>query len=245
MKRFIIFLVISLFLIIGSALPLYEIAREKIIDNKLSSRYLLEHAYVEEPGFPRIIDVNEMIINGMKLEIVEEQTGKKAPLTRWDEKEGVPPGNIVNLHILLDGEPITSPSEISLSNRQRGSKFFSWLDIVTVKDYAEGQEYIKIVQRLTNDEKLDEDRQWKIISINEVGHVTEEIISYKTRSEHPLGVKLIHFTNTALVAFGYHSDILQGYPSLLFPIIYPFITGIIGLIGIIFTTIKLYSKRQD
>lgn len=245
MKRLLTLLLISFILLVVSAFPLYKISREIIIDNNLSSRYLIEHAYVDESGFPSIIDVNEITIDGIELEIVEEQTEKKAPLTRWDEEEGVPPGNIVDVHILLNGESITTPSEIRLSNRNRGSKFFSWLDIVTVKDYAQDKKYIKIVQRLSDDDALDDDRKWKIISIDEKGDVTEEKMSYETRSENPLGVKLIHFTNTALIAFGYYSDITQGYPSLLFPIVYPFATGLLGFVGILFSIFKVGQKRKS
>lgn len=211
------------------------------IEGNVSSRYLIEHAYVDESGFHRIIDDNKITVNGEKIEIIEEATDKKAPLTQWDEDEGVPMGDIVKIHLLLNGESITTPSEIWLSNRNRGSRYFSWLDIITVKDYATEKSFIKIIQRLTGDNEL-ENRQWKIITIDEEGDVIEERINYPSQNIKPLNVELIHFSNTALISFGYYSDITKGYPNLIFSLIYPFVSGIIGLIGVIITSVKIRQK---
>src|SRR5699024_463350 len=123
---------------------------------------------------------------------VEELTGKKAPLTTFDKDENVPPGDIVNIHLLVNGTLVSEPSEIWLSNRDRGSKYFSWLDIVTVKDFRNGESFVKIIQRISDDDEMDY-REWKIVSIDSRGDVTEEKINYGTRSENPLAVKLINF----------------------------------------------------
>lgn len=152
-----------------------------------------------------------------------------------------PPGDIVNIHLLVNDELVSEPSEIWLSNRDRGSRYFSWIDILTMKDYATGETFIKIVQRLSDDLEMDE-REWKIISINAEGEVTEEKISYSRKNNNPLAVKLINFSNTSLMSLGYYSDITQGYPSLIFPIVFPYITSIIGAIGTIFS-IKKYAVR--
>lgn len=245
MKRYATLLVISFLLFAISSIPLFQIVRELKIDADISSRYAVEHADIDESGFRQIIDKNKITIEGVEVDIVEESTGKKAPLTTFDRDENVPAGDIVNIYLLVNGELASEPSEIWLSNRNRGSKYFSWLDIVTVKDYRTGELFVKIIQRLSDDDEM-EHREWKIISIDSVtGEFTEEKINYKTRSENPLAVKLINFSNTALMSLGYRSDIMQGYPSLIFPIIYPFITGLLGLIGIILLSIKMLEKRRD
>lgn len=74
------------------------------------------------------------------------------------------------------------------------------------------------------------ERAWKLIRISPEGEVSEETVSYADRSLHPLAVRLINYSGTSLMAMGYHSDILHGYPSLFFPLLYPFLTGVIGLI---------------
>src|SRR5699024_8465219 len=124
--------------------PLFQIVRELKVDADISSRYVIEHAHVDESGFRQIINKNKITIDDVEIEIVEEFTGKKAPLTNFDKDENVPPGDIVNIHLLVNGELASEPSEIWLSNRNRGSKYFSWLDIVTVKDFRNGESFVKI-----------------------------------------------------------------------------------------------------
>lgn len=244
MKRNVTLLIISILFIAISFFPLFQIIREIKVDTDISSRYAIDHADIDDSGFRQVIDKNKITIEDVEIEIVEEFTGEKAPITTFDQDENVPPGDIVNIHLLVNGELVSEPSEIWFSNRNRGSKYFSWIDIVTVKDFKSGESFVTIIQRLTDDHEMDSDRKWKIISIDSEGAVTEEKVSYVTRSENPLGVKLINFSNTSLISLGYHSDIMQGYPSLVFPIIYPFVTGFLGAIGMIFSIRKIRRKKS-
>ncbi len=126
-------LIIGLILFVISAIPLFQIVREEVTNWKLNIRYTIEQAYAEQ-GFPTTIDLQEIEINGRLIEIVEDQTGKKGSLTLWDREEGVEAGDIVKLHLLVDGKEVTQADEIWLSNRDRGSRYHSWLDILTVKE---------------------------------------------------------------------------------------------------------------
>ena len=74
-----------------------------------------------------------------------------------------------------------------------GSRYFSWLDIVTVHDRKSDENQIKIVQRLTDDDEMGDAREWKIITISPDGSVTEEKMTYAERSKNALGVKLVNF----------------------------------------------------
>lgn len=40
------------------------------------------------------------------------------------------------------------------------------------------------------------------------------------------------------MSMGYHSDILHGYPSLFFPLLYPYFTGLLGVILLFVTLYK-------
>lgn len=217
------FWIIGLVLFVISAIPLFQMAREEVTDWNLSTRYQVDHADREQ-GFPITIDAQKIEVKGHLIEIVEEQTGEKGSLTLWDKDEGVEAGDIVKLHLFVDGKEVTKADEIWLSNRDRGSRYYSWLDILTVN------EKVAIVQRLTDDDQPMDDRRWKIIWIEEQGNITEEEVSYQNRQENPLAVRLINVSGTSLMGMGYYSDVLQGYPSLFFPIIYPVVTGLIGIL---------------
>ena len=71
-------------------------------------------------AFKDIIEVDELIIGEHKITIEEEETGLKGSRTLWDRDEGVPPGDIVKVHLLLNNKGISTPDEIWLSNRERG-----------------------------------------------------------------------------------------------------------------------------
>ncbi len=225
---------ISLILFVISALPLFQMLRERVTTWKLDNRYTIEQAYAQ--GFLTHNDVSEIVVNGHLIEIVEEKTGEKGTLTYWDENEGVKPGDIVKLHLSIDNKEVTTTDEIWLSNRDRGGRYYSWLDILTVNDD------IAIVQRLTDDNGAMEDRRWKIIWIDEKGKLTEDQVSYYDRSENPLAVRLINISSTSLMGMGYYSDILFTYPTIFFPLMFPWGTG---LFSILFFIIAFLQRKKS
>lgn len=225
---------ISLILFVISALPLFQMVRERVTTWKLDNRYTIEQAYAQ--GFLTHNDVSEIVVNGHLIEIVEEKTGEKGTLTYWDENEGVKPGDIVKLHLSIDNKEVTTTDEIWLSNRDRGGRYYSWLDILTVNDD------IAIVQRLTDDNGAMEDRRWKIIWIDEKGKLTEDQVSYYDRSENPLAVRLINISSTSLMGMGYYSDILFTYPTIFFPLMFPWGTG---LFSILFFIIAFLQRKKS
>ena len=232
----------SVVLLAVSAVPLFSFIREFWVENQLNKRYEIHHAYKQD-GFERIIDRQNLLFNDKRIQIIEEKTGEKASLTPWDRDENVPPGEIVKIHFLLNGKEISEPDEIWLSNRNRGSRYFSWLDIVTIHDRVTGEQQIGIVQRLTDDDQRMEDRAWKILMIAQNGEVNEEVVTYSQRQENPLGVKLINFSGTVLMSMGYYSDIMKGYPSLIFPFVYPFGSALIGLV-LLWVGLKKRNPRR-
>ena len=181
-------------------------------------------------------------MNGFTIEIREEPAGRKAPKAWWDEEGSVEEGDIVRIQFLVDGKEVSEADEIGLSDNDGGSRYWSWLDVLLVKDKKTGKENIAIVQRLSDDSLMQEDYQWKIISITEDGDLTEERIEYRTRSENPLAVRLIRVSGTSLIAMGYYSDLLHYYPSLFYPILYPFGTAILG--GILLLLGVLLQRRK-
>lgn len=229
-------MIMGLLLLCVSAIPLFQMVREMIISENINNQYTIDHAYTLENGIGLTVDVQKLEVNGKTIEIVEEPTGKKASLTFFDEQEGVKAGDVVKLQLLVDGKEISNTDEIWLSNRESVSRYYSWLDILKVN------EKIAIVQRLTDDDTAMERRQWKIIWIDEQGNIKEEKIAYQERGDHPLAVRVIGFSGTSLMSMGYKSDILHVYPSIFFPILYPFGTGIVGvLLGVISLFIRKSS----
>lgn len=240
MKKLMYLSTISFFLLAISFSPLFNYIREYIISDQIQQRYKIDHA---EKGY-NTLNVQELVVDDKHIKIEEENTGRIAELTLWDKEENVPPGDIVKVQFLLNDQKISTPDEIWLSNRERGSRYFSWIDILTVKDRKTGEKEINIVQRLTDDSQPMEKQKWKIITISHDGSIEEKLLSYAQRSDNPLGVKLIEFSGTALMGMGYYSDIAKSYPSVIFPLIYPFLTGVLGIFLLIITGVQLLIELQ-
>ncbi|MDA1478003.1 hypothetical protein [Bacillus changyiensis] len=228
--------ILGLILFLISVIPLLQITREIVTGWLIEHQYTIHHVYTEEDGFPTHIDVQEITVNDRHIKIVEEQTGKKANLTPFDIDEGVEAGDIVKIHLYVSGKEVTKADEIWLSNRDIGGRYFSWLDILKVN------KQIAIIQRLTDDDVELNYSKWKIIWVDEKGDILEEKISYQKRAKHPLAVRLITFSGTSLIPIGYHSDVLTGYPSIFFPLIYPIVTGTAGFI--LWISAIIYRKKH-
>jgi hypothetical protein len=238
MRKMMYLSIISFFLLAISFYPLFNYIREYIISDQINQRYEIGHA---EKGY-NTLNVQELTVDDQNIKIQEENTGKNAELTLWDEEENVPPGDIVKIQFLLNDQKISTPDEIWLSNRERGSRYFSWIDILTVKDRKTGEKEINIVQRLTDDNQPMDQRKWKIITISHDGTIEEKVLSYAHRSDNRLGVKLIEFSGTSLMGMGFYSDITKSYPSVLFPLIYPLLTGVIGIFLLIIIGVQLWIE---
>lgn len=233
----------SLICIVVSFEPMFLMIREQWIGTQIMNRYEITHAY-EKDGLPRILDAQEIEVNDMYVEILEKDTGKDAPQTQLDKDENVPGGDIVTVQIRLNGEYITEPTNIWLSSRNRGSRYFSWLDVLSVRDKKSGENYIAIVQRLTDDKSRMDDREWRIINIKDDGTWSEVVLTYQKRSENPLGVRLVMVSGTSTMAMGYQTDILHGYPSLFFPLLYPWVTTAIGVILLVIGAVMVVKDKN-
>ncbi|MGM9950699.1 MAG: hypothetical protein ACI33P_11255 [Lysinibacillus sp.] len=237
------FTLFGILFILLSVVPLFLMAREVYIKESINERYEISHIYMGQ-GFPSTIDTQKIEVNGFTIEIREEPTGKKAPQTWWDAEENVEGGDIARIQLVVDDKEVSNADEIWLSNRERGSRYWSWLDVLLVKDKKTDKENIRIVQRLSDDDAMQEDYRWKIISIAEDGDITEEEIKYQTRSENPLAVRLIQYSGTSLISMGYYSDLLHYYPSLFYPILYPFGTAATGVLLLLLGVLLQRRKKR-
>lgn len=71
-----------------------------MISDQINQRYEINHA---EKGY-NTLNVQELTVDDKHIKIQEENTGRKAELTLWDEEESVPPGDIVKVQFLLNGQ---------------------------------------------------------------------------------------------------------------------------------------------
>ncbi|ENQ3108694.1 hypothetical protein SAMN04488168_1559 [Bacillus sp. 491mf] len=244
MKKARFYFIFAFILLTLSCIPMFHILRELWIVTKIENTYEIHEAYIDKDGFESSLDVQELNVNGINLKIEEEKTNKLAPLTIFDAEENVPPGEIVKIHLFINNKEVSIPDEIWLSNRQKGGKYFSWLDVLTVKNKRTDEQQVYFVQRLTNDHDPMKKRKWKIICINQDGTSFEKRFTYAERSNHNLGVELINFSDTGLMSMGHHSDIMGAYPNVFFPLLYPILTCLLGVILLIIAIVLRINKKK-
>ncbi|MGG3654732.1 hypothetical protein CN568_28930 [Bacillus pseudomycoides] len=242
MKKIWYYFITSIFMILISCIPMFDIIREYWIENKIINTYEVHHAYTNTEGFEGILDVKELQIDNINIKIKEEETGSKFPLTALDKEKNIPPKEEVKIHLFVNNNEISTANAIWASNEPGGGRYFSWLDLLTVKNKKTGEKNVYFVQRLTDDNHPMEKRKWKLIKINQDGSYKEESISYSNRSSNYLGVELINYSDTSLMSMGYYSDVLEGVQSIFAPILYPIFTSILGII-LLLTAIILKVRK--
>lgn len=124
------------------------------------------------------------------------------------------------------------------------NRYHGYFGLLIVEE--KGNENLILVQRLLGNQEAD--LVWRTLTIKNNGQVLENQFSYEHRSDVPQRVDYINLSNTSPFSLGYKSNILQGWPSLFFPLLYPFVTASLGLllivIGSLSTFIGLKKKRR-
>lgn len=234
---------IGLVLLILSSFPLFSMGREAYINNKILGRYEMMTAGNQD-GYPKALDSRLEEVNGYQIEIVEEPTGRKETLMEHEIEFGEVPREIVMAQIVVDGQTISEPYEIKLGARMDHTRYFSYIEILTVKDKKEQKERVAILVTREPDDVGAKGGVWDIFWLDG-DSVTKETFSLSERGNH-LAARMINYAGLSNMSFGYYSDINHYYPTLAFPIIYPFGTVVIGILLFIFggsyAVIRTYIK---
>jgi hypothetical protein len=148
-----------------------------------------------------------------------------------------------SIYIMINDKDwsVINPIEVR-PNYLDENRYHGYFGLLVVEE--KGNENLVFVQRVSGNLFTKEaDLAWRTLTVKKNGQVHEDQFSYEQRADVPQRVDYINLTNTSPYSLGYKSNILKGWPSLLFPIFYPFGTASLGLIllviGILTTIIGL------
>ncbi|MEH7515639.1 hypothetical protein V7146_23230 [Gottfriedia acidiceleris] len=235
----------SCLLFLLSIVPIFNMFREVSIGNEMTKRYELDSLFPSDENGQLI---NPTIHYGKNtIAFKEEKMGKTVKLSDNEIVDHeIKKKELVKMHIIVNQKEISKPNIINADTYFQQNvdavRYKNWIGVVTVKDHKTKTEQIKIVQRLSDDDATNRQKKWKIITVSKDGKINEEIFEYKHRGHSPLGVEVVSFSGTALSGMGYHSNIMQGFPSIMFPFIYPFGTL---LYSIIVLCVILFMRRKN
>ncbi|MBO8171974.1 MAG: hypothetical protein H0Z33_08790 [Bacillaceae bacterium] len=110
-----------------------------------------------------------------------------------------------------------------------GNRYHSWIYPLQIKHKLTGAEALAIVQRISHPvEKQEESWKWRILFVSQNGEVTEDIFSYQERSGNLYRVQLVNTGVVTPVPLSFKTNVF-GWPSLYYPIMFPFLTFVLGI----------------
>ncbi|MBD2843877.1 hypothetical protein IDH44_01620 [Paenibacillus sp. IB182496] len=106
-----------------------------------------------------------------------------------------------------------------------------------------------LMQRVSGPEfGREEDLAWRALTVHPNGGVDETLIAYETRDETPQLVDAINAAWASPISLGYKSNVLMGWPTIVFPLLYPLGTGALGLLllggGVLVILIRRARRRR-
>ncbi|MGD6873032.1 hypothetical protein ACQCU1_12715 [Sutcliffiella horikoshii] len=150
---------------------------------------------------------------------------------------------IADLNLIIDGKEIDTLEDYPLRVEAEGlNRYHGDIAYLKVEDLKnEKTQFIVLLKKtklITQEEQHEslmvslENLDYSLYAIDEHGVLDQE--SFNATERDALQTELLNAGVLVPYAIGYHTNALQEYPSLFFPILYPFATLVIGLIFMIF-----------
>ncbi len=122
------------------------------------------------------------------------------------------------------------------------NRYHGYFGVNLVKNH--GSSELILIQRTSGiDFSTEEDLAWHLWTITEDGQIIEDSFVYHERGDVPKRVNYIKQSSASPISLGYKSNILQVWPSLFFPLLYPFVSSLLGIL-LIGGGALLFMKRR-
>ena len=216
----------------GTMKPFPEMKREISLNGKGVSDFneFIEGIHLSEK--------NQLsrIISFYNTEIALEDTfvGTEDPEAREHNK----------IQIIIQGENYAEPVNLEIRpTHLDNNRYHGYLGMVLMTNHATKEKNLVIVQRFFEDSPLilENDFKWKLISIDKDGTVKTDVFTRDQIDNPAYRRDLIVKATVSPYALGYKSNVLQSYPSLFYPFLYPF--GTMGL-GILFLGLGIILRKK-
>jgi hypothetical protein len=212
---------IGIVLVTVSVYPLLLMSREAIVGHRVSQRYAVEATQVHGPvGIAHSLTAE---LGGHRVELTDDQL----PFARepFTIEEGRSTGLV---RVMVDGRSVSSPVTAVIRRAYNdANRYWGYVYLKRLKDLR-GPERLVVAQNLGV-------AGYRTISVFADGTIIEDAFEYSARCSPPVRALLIQ--PVVPHPNGYCSDVLQVWPSIWYPILYPFFSGALGgillLIGVI------------
>lgn len=230
-------LITGLVLLAVSTPPLVLMGREMTIASAVAQRYAVEQIISVEPGMHGSALAGGMHggplageIGGHRVELVDDQPFKSREPFKVNDARA--PGFV---RVVVDGRVHSTPvaATIRLDSRD-ANRYWGFVYLMKLVD-QQGPERLVVAQNLGHG-------QYRTVSVFPDGQVVEDQFSYEARCSPPVRALLIRYVVPH--PSGYCSDVMQGWPSIWYPVLYPWASAALGL-GCLGIASLLRLRRAD
>jgi hypothetical protein len=203
------FFVVGVLLLAVPARPLWLMWREIAIGSEVNGRYAVERVTNQERGMEG--GALRGTVGGHTLVLEDDQ--------RFQADGDVRVDGLVR--ILVDGKEYSSQANVKIRLACRdANRYWGYVYLMRLVDRQAGGDSLVVAQNLGR-------AGFRTVSVSESGSVVEDQFDYAGRCAPPIRALLIR--NVVPHPSGFCSDVMQVWPSILYPVIYPWASGAIGI----------------
>lgn len=208
---------IGVILLLLSAYPIYLQVRENAARNSAYGRYTMEQH------------------SGVNYDYKSAQfAGHRIVLSNGPTVDGQP-----TVLTTIDTKDYSLNSPVELDNN---GGYNSWAHILTLTDRQKNEDKLAVIQRAAG-KRYPDDTRYRILFLARDGSVSQEWFSYSERSSPPYRAMLAQFAHPE--PLGIWSQIDSYYPTLFFPIIYPWGSALLGFVLCIISAPFMVIRRKQ
>jgi hypothetical protein len=182
--------------------------REFWIGSRIAERYSVDRIISGERGMEGGALRDE--IHGHVVALEDDQPFNQAGDVRVDGP----------VRILVDGHDHSYPAKVRIRLSQRdANRYWGFVHLMRLIDHQTGVESLVVAQNLGAE-------GYRTVSVYADGRIVEDRFGYADRCNPPIRAVLIR--SVVPHPSGYCSDLLQVWPSILYPLLYPWASGALG-----------------
>jgi hypothetical protein len=223
-------LMVGAVLVVFSAPPLLLMVREMAVGSSVRAQYRVGDwkSSKAEAGS----EDESALIGDHRVELIDDQPLRVHEPFKADQDLSAP-GKV---QIVIDGKPYSQPMAVTIRLMARGAnRHWGFIHLSRLFESG-GPTRLVVAQRFGND-------QYRTISVFADGRIIEDQFDYDARCNPPVRALLIQFVATHPI--GFCSDVMTGYPSILFPVLYPFASSVMGLAFVVIGVRRKSSRIQS
>jgi len=207
-----------------SARPLFLMARELAVGLRVETRYSIQRIPTDRRGM--VSDAIEAEIQGHWVRLSDDQPITDDPLARV----------VGRVRITIDGRDFSHAAPVTIRpGFTDDNRYWGYVHLTKVIDHLQGQPQLVVAQNIGR-------QQYRVLLMTAEGRVLEDTFSYSDRCSPP--VRALQIRYVVPHPSGYCSDVMQTWPSLSYPILFPWTSGAIGLICTAVGLGRTYRHRR-